>query len=84
MSFYDALRFANWLHHGQPVGPQGPATTEAGAYASVWVTQTGCMGICPRRGATVALYPEQRIFTEVEAEDALRLYEKLVAPSLEG
>jgi formylglycine-generating enzyme required for sulfatase activity len=28
----DAARFANWLHNGQPTGPQGLATTEDGAY----------------------------------------------------
>ena len=27
------LRFANWLHNGQPTGSQGPGTTETGAYA---------------------------------------------------
>lgn len=32
VSFYDALRFANWLHNGKPTGPQGPGTTENGAY----------------------------------------------------
>ena len=32
VSFYDALRFANWLHNGQPTGVQGDATTEDGAY----------------------------------------------------
>jgi formylglycine-generating enzyme required for sulfatase activity len=32
VSFYDALRFANWLHNGQPSGAQGNATTENGAY----------------------------------------------------
>lgn len=32
VTFYDALRFANWLHNEQPVGSQGPATTEDGAY----------------------------------------------------
>jgi formylglycine-generating enzyme required for sulfatase activity len=32
VSFWDAARFANWLHNGQPVGPQGTATTEDGAY----------------------------------------------------
>jgi sulfatase modifying factor 1 len=32
VSFWDAVRFANWLHNGQPVGPQGPGTTEVGAY----------------------------------------------------
>ena len=33
VSFADALRFANWLHNGQPTGPQGPQTTEDGSYA---------------------------------------------------
>lgn len=28
----DAMRFANWLHNGQPMGPQNASTTEDGAY----------------------------------------------------
>ncbi len=32
VSFWDGLRFANWLHNGQPTGAQGPTTTEDGAY----------------------------------------------------
>jgi formylglycine-generating enzyme required for sulfatase activity len=28
----DAVRFANWLSHGQPTGVQGPGTTETGSY----------------------------------------------------
>jgi sulfatase modifying factor 1 len=32
ISFWDACRFANWLHNGQPTGPQGAGTTETGAY----------------------------------------------------
>jgi formylglycine-generating enzyme required for sulfatase activity len=32
VSWYDAARFCNWLHHGQPAAPQGPGTTEDGAY----------------------------------------------------
>jgi formylglycine-generating enzyme required for sulfatase activity len=32
VSFYDSIRFANWLHNGEPEAPQGPATTEDGAY----------------------------------------------------
>ena len=32
VSWLDAARYVNWLHHGKPVGPQGPATTETGAY----------------------------------------------------
>jgi len=32
VSFWDSLRFANWLHNGQPIGPQDASTTEDGAY----------------------------------------------------
>lgn len=32
VSWFDALRYCNWLHHGRPDAPQGPATTEDGAY----------------------------------------------------
>jgi len=32
VSFWDSVRFANWLHNGQPSGPQDNTTTENGAY----------------------------------------------------
>ncbi|MGB2985047.1 MAG: formylglycine-generating enzyme family protein [Phycisphaerae bacterium] len=32
VNWYDALRFANWLHNGQPTGAQDASTTEDGAY----------------------------------------------------
>jgi len=32
VSYWDACRFANWLHNGQPTGSQGAGTTETGAY----------------------------------------------------
>jgi formylglycine-generating enzyme required for sulfatase activity len=32
VSWADAVRFANWLHNGQPTGAQGPTTTEDGSY----------------------------------------------------
>jgi formylglycine-generating enzyme required for sulfatase activity len=32
VSFWDAARFANWLHNGQPAGAQNAGTTEDGAY----------------------------------------------------
>lgn len=32
VSFFNAARFCNWLHNGQPDGAQGPSTTEDGAY----------------------------------------------------
>ena len=28
IDYWDALRFANWMHNGQPTGAEGPATTE--------------------------------------------------------
>jgi formylglycine-generating enzyme required for sulfatase activity len=32
VSFFDAMRFMNWLHNGQPTGLQGSGTTEDGVY----------------------------------------------------
>lgn len=32
VSFWDACRFANWLHNGQPTGGEGAGTTETGVY----------------------------------------------------
>jgi formylglycine-generating enzyme required for sulfatase activity len=32
VSWFDAARFANWLHNGQPTAPEGITTTERGAY----------------------------------------------------
>jgi sulfatase modifying factor 1 len=32
VSFFDAARYTNWLHNGQPTGPQAASTTEDGAY----------------------------------------------------
>jgi formylglycine-generating enzyme required for sulfatase activity len=32
VTHYDILRFANWLHNGQPPGAQDSSTTEDGAY----------------------------------------------------
>lgn len=32
VSWFDAARFANWMHNGQPVGAQNASTTETGAY----------------------------------------------------
>jgi len=32
LTFWQAARFANWIENAQPFGPQGPSTTEGGAY----------------------------------------------------
>ncbi len=57
VSFYDALRFANWLHNGQPTGPQGSGTTEDGAYT---ITPAGIAAnsIARNSGATIFLPSE--------------------------
>ncbi len=40
-----------------------------GAVASTWITKTHCLGVCPKTGTTVALYPSGRIVTEVEPHE---------------
>jgi cysteine-rich repeat protein len=57
VSFYDALRFANWLHNGQPAGAQNATTTEGGAYT---ITQAGIddNSITRNAGAIVFLTSE--------------------------
>jgi VCBS repeat-containing protein len=56
VSWYDAVRFVNWLHNGQPSGPQGLTTTEDGAY--------------PLSGAAVAgpRHPAARLWLPSEDE----------------
>jgi len=41
VTWYDALRFANWLHNGEPSGVQSTATTEDGAYTFTGATTVG-------------------------------------------
>jgi predicted metal-binding protein len=43
----------------------------------VWVTETRCLGICPKRGATVAIYPKQEIVPGVLAADAEELLKRV-------
>jgi predicted metal-binding protein len=44
---------------------------ERGLYAQVWVTKTHCLGICPKSGCTIAVYPDGKIISEVSLEDAI-------------
>jgi len=57
VSFYDTLRFANWMHNGQPSGAQDNTTTEDGAYT---ITAQGISGnsITRNAGATIFLTSE--------------------------
>ena len=51
-----------------------------GLVRSVWVTKTHCLGICPKHGATAALYPGQRMWAGTEPSDAVTLVEQAMAP----
>ena len=55
-----------------------------GAYRAVWVTKAHCLGICPKTGCTVAVYPRQRILSEVEPAEASALFEGALAAATAG
>jgi formylglycine-generating enzyme len=57
VTFYNSLRFANWLHNGQPTGAQGSTTTEDGAYT---ISAAGIFAnsITRNPGATIFLTSE--------------------------
>jgi len=50
VSWYDALRFCNWLHNGRPTGEQDSATSEGGAYTLTGATSVA-VGDDPTHGA---------------------------------
>ncbi len=54
VTFYDAARFANWLHNGQPVGSQDSSTTEDGAY-----TFAGFEIVSPRSAGALVFIPDE-------------------------
>lgn len=53
VSFWDATRFANWLHNGQPTGAQDVTTTEDGAYT---LTPTGIANNTVTRNGGAQVY----------------------------
>ncbi len=54
VSWYDALRFCNWLHNGQPEGLQDSTTTEDGAY-----TFSGATSVGPRNLDALSFLPTE-------------------------
>jgi formylglycine-generating enzyme required for sulfatase activity len=58
VSFYDSLRFANWLHNGKPTGAQDETTTEDGAYEMITEFWAGGLFITRNVGATIFLPSE--------------------------
>jgi sulfatase modifying factor 1 len=73
VSFWDACRFANWLHNGQPKGEQGPGTTETGAY-----TLNGYEG---SDGREISRNPDARFWIPSEDEWYKAAYHKNDGPS---
>ncbi len=55
-------------------------TLTTGLTSRVWVTRTGCLGICPKAGVTVACYPVQRFF-EARATDGAALLTRALSAS---
>ena len=41
--------------------------------ATVWITRSHCIGICPKAGATLATFPRRAILSGVLPEDAARV-----------
>jgi len=58
VSFYDSLRFVNWLYNGQPTGVQGSGTTESGAY-TITAAAITANSITRNALATIFLSSEQ-------------------------
>lgn len=68
---------ANQRAQGDPLGGGCGARGEAIFLAlkertrgsSTWVTKTHCLGLCPKRGCTVAVTPAMQYFVEVDESD---------------
>jgi len=58
VSYWDACRFANWLHNGQPTAIQNVATTERGAYILDGYTGTDGRTISRNAGSKWAVTSE--------------------------
>ncbi len=54
---------------------------QRGAFRAVWITRAQCLGVCPKRGCTVAIYPRQRIVADVEETDVPALFAGALAES---
>ncbi len=59
VSWGDAARFCNWLHNGQPTGPQSLATTEDGSYYLNGATNAGPLGLVTRKADATWVMPTE-------------------------
>jgi formylglycine-generating enzyme required for sulfatase activity len=76
VSFYDNLRFANWLHNGQPTGAQDSTTTEDGAYTFSSATSVGARNA----GATIFLPSEDEWYKAAARFPGRRRTRRTAAP----
>ena len=68
----------------EPGDPLGPGCGDAGervydafkgevdrtgAHRTHWVARTRCLGVCPKRGATVIVHPGAHVLADVEPAD---------------
>lgn len=49
-----------------------------GLRPALWLARTHCLGVCPRRGAAVALSPGGELLTEALAADASAIVDRAV------
>jgi len=72
ISWGDAARFVNWLHNGQPIGAQGPATTERGAYTlDGATTDAALLAVTRSPGARFALPTEDEWYKAAYFDPAI-------------
>jgi formylglycine-generating enzyme required for sulfatase activity len=66
VSWFDVLRFANWLHNGQPTGQQNAGTTEDGAY-----TFSGTTSVGPRNPGALWFLPSDEEWVKAGYYDSV-------------
>jgi formylglycine-generating enzyme required for sulfatase activity len=71
VDFFKALRFANWLHNGQPGGPQDATTTEDGAYT---LLGSNPLDVARNAGALFALPSEDEWYKAAFYDSELQCY----------
>jgi len=59
VSWGDAARFSNWLHNGQPNGPQNASTTENGAYSLNGATTDSALNAVTRNANATWFIPTE-------------------------
>ena len=59
VSWGDAARFANWLHNGQPTGPQDASTTEDGRYTLNGATTDAALNAVTRNAGATWFIPTE-------------------------